>query len=742
MPKDQSDMKKPVPASPNRGSPLLARRLRAAANVLLLERIWRVGAALGTLALFFLALSWLGFWLEVGGIGRIIGALLFFQAGAYVCVREYLRGAPRPADALAQLDANAPAGLRPAASLNDSLAAGENPDPATLSLWSEHRQRLERALATTPLKAPDPRLPQRDPYALRALALVAAIAAAFLAGDDKSARLRAAFDWRLGGEATSTRLDVWLDPPAYTGRASLVLEAKDADSPAPIAVPVNSTLHVRSTSSEPLETSGALAPLPEPEHKPAARSGAAAPQLYEQTYKLTGSAKLILPDGRAFAFAALPDKPPTIALTDPPRANLRGTLSLAYRTGDDYGVTAAEAVVSRPGAPRALVPPPALPLSLPAGATGIGEARSTLDFSDSPYGGAKVALTLKAHDAADNEGASRPVEVTLPQRRFTKPLARALAEQRRELVLDPDGRMKVGVALEALSLAPDMFDTPAAIHLGLRAARRGLVGNRSDEQLIEVADLLWAMALSLEGGDAAQAERDLRAAEKNLRDAIAEGADEDEIAKRTQELRLALDKFLQQMAQQAARNRNGAEPQQQQGTRRALSEKDIQSMLDAIAKAAKAGDLALAQRLLDELQNVMENLQPSQGGGSAEGAKALSELDRLAREQQQLRDETFQRVKPGGDDEQSGMEDGGQGMPGARRNMAPRSGRQQSARPERGPRVVRRRKRSLIARRPASTGFARQVGAPPGDAERRWRRNLKRSWRSGQSHERGRGRTQ
>jgi hypothetical protein len=119
-----------------------------------------------------------------------------------------------------------------------------------------------------------------------------------------------------------------------------------------------------------------------------------------------------------------------------------------------------------------------------------------------------------------------------------------------------------------------------------------------------------------------------------------------------------------------------------------LSEKDLQAMLDAIAKATKAGDMAQAQRLLDELQNVMENLQPAQGGGSGEGAKALSELDRLTREQQQLRDETFQRMKPGdeGDNDPNATEEPGQNgsKPGLRSGAAPRSGRQQGARPERG----------------------------------------------------------
>ena len=43
-------------------------------------------------------------------------------------------------------------------------------------------------------------------------------------------------------------------------------------------------------------------------------------------------------------------------------------------------------------------------------------------------------MRLSAQDEGGNEGVSDPVEITLPQRTFVKPLARALVEQRRNLV--------------------------------------------------------------------------------------------------------------------------------------------------------------------------------------------------------------------------------------------------------------------------------------------------------------------
>jgi DNA repair exonuclease SbcCD ATPase subunit len=165
--------------------------------------------------------------------------------------------------------------------------------------------------------------------------------------------------------------------------------------------------------------------------------------------------------------------------------------------------------------------------------------------------------------------------------------------------------------------------------------------------------MLWAIALGLEDGDISQAERDLRAAERNLREALSRGASEEEIARLTAELRAALDAFLKALTEQAMRNGDRQAPHDSQGSSRSLSEQDIKSLLDQMEKASRSGDLAQAQQLLDELQEMMENLQPSQGGSSAQSremARALSEIDRLAREEQQLRDDTHRGGMRSGDE--------------------------------------------------------------------------------------------
>src|SRR3712207_9500862 len=94
-------------------------------------------------------------------------------------------------------------------------------------------------------------------------------------------------------------------------------------------------------------------------------------------------------------------------------------------------------------------------LTLPPDAQGEAETKATVDLTQRPWAGARVKLTLLAKDEAGQEGRSDTIDFTLPQRPFTKPVAKALVEQRRRLVLDPDDRRRVQVALDALLIEPN-----------------------------------------------------------------------------------------------------------------------------------------------------------------------------------------------------------------------------------------------------------------------------------------------
>ena len=616
---------------------LLARR---ASLALLWERIWPPIAWALTVVAFFLAASWFGLWLDLPAGVRVAGVALFGAALIGALWPLALLRAPRRAQALTRLDRDAEAPHQPASSSLDRLA-NSRADAATRALWDLHQSRLAAGIEAIEVKPPAPRMVDRDVAALRFAAALIAVCAAFVAGAERYARVAAAFDWRSEAAiAQGFRLDAWIDPPTYTGKPPILLDtrAKDAQK---VTTPVGSILVLRAgTDSIDARAEGALAPVPPPKSPTDPAAG-------ERRWTIKGDGALrVTRDGApqsAFEITAIPNRKPTIALTARPQANVRGSLTLAYKLADQYGVASAEADFARPlidgKAPtgRALVEPPKMPLQLPGGANGVGEAQTTGDLSEHPWAGARVTMTLTARDIAGEDGSGEPTELTLPQRRFDNPLARALVEQRRDLVLDPDrNRSRVATALDALLIAPETFATPAGVYLGLRSVQARLVDARTDQDLIGVADFLWAMALQIEDGDASQAERDLRAAEQKLREALDRGASDAEIRELMKELRAAAEKFTRELAERAE------EPANSQN----MTSQDLNSLLDRMEDTARTGDKAQAQAMLDQLQNMFENMKSARRGASPaerELRRQMGELDKLTRDQQALRDETFRR---------------------------------------------------------------------------------------------------
>ena len=152
----------------------------------------------------------------------------------------------------------------------------------------------------------------------------------------------------------------------------------------------------------------------------------------------------------------------------------------------------------------------------------------------------------------------------LPERRFTKPLARAVVEQRRRLVEDPRDRLQVARAIEALTLEPEEFIEDLQVYLGLRSVYYRLQQRDTRAVRNSIIAQLWNVALRIEDGNLTDAERALRAAQERLSKAIEEGASDEEIQRLMQELRQALAQFLEQLRKQAEGQQQhaaGHEPQ-------------------------------------------------------------------------------------------------------------------------------------------------------------------------------------
>jgi uncharacterized protein (TIGR02302 family) len=267
-------------------------------------------------------------------------------------------------------------------------------------------------------------------------------------------------------------------------------------------------------------------------------------------------------------------------------------------------------------------------------------------------------MTLIARDEAGQEGRSKPHEFTLPERIFAKPLARALIEQRRNLALDANKKPLVLTALDALTIAPEHFTPEASVYLGLRSIYYDLKQAKSDDALREVVARMWDMAVHIEDGNVSEAEQALRQAQEALRQALERGASDQELKKLMDQLRAAMDKFLQALAEQMRKNPQQLSRPLDRNTR-TLTERDFKNMMDRLENLARSGNKEAARRLLEEMQAMLENLQMARPGQMEQGdddmMSALDELGDMIRKQQQLRDKTFKQGQDMRRDRQRGQ---------------------------------------------------------------------------------------
>ncbi|MBR0877391.1 uncharacterized protein (TIGR02302 family) [Bradyrhizobium japonicum] len=622
----------------------LAQALDRAIYAIAWERAWPHLARVLTVVGLFLVVSWAGLWLVLPSIIRAIGLVAFAGIAIAALVPLIRFRWPGRDEALSRLDRGSGIRHRPATTLTDTLSSK---DPVALALWQAQRERTLASLKRIRAGLPHPRLALHDPWALRALVMVMLVATFFAAGDERAMRLGAAFDWNGVLAPTNVRVDAWITPPLYTGKPPVILSAANKEAAAlpasgPLAVPAGSTLIVRSSGSNlDVVTAGGL--------KEVAPTEAAPKGTNEKHFTITGdgTAHVRAPSGQPqWAFAATPDRPPTIALAKDPERQAYGALQLSYKIEDDYGVTGAaaqfvpRATEDKDGtkdadgkAARPLFQPPQFALTLPNARTRNGVGQTVKDLSEDPYSGADVTLTLTAKDEAGNEAKSEPFNMRLPGRLFTKPLARALIEQRRVLALDANKNSDVYTALDALMIAPEMFTPEAGQYLGLHSVARQLEAARTDDSLREVVASLWALAVTIEDGNISDVAKALRAAQDALKQALQRGASDEELKKLMDNLRTALDNYMRQYAQQMRSNPLA---------RPAIG---LDDQMKRIERLIQRGNREAAARELDRLARALENPPGPPSAEQKEMDEIARELNDLLREQNALRDETDRQSK-------------------------------------------------------------------------------------------------
>jgi uncharacterized protein (TIGR02302 family) len=619
-----------------------ATRLRLARAALLWERMWP--ACWPALAVLggFLVLALFDLLPLLPGLLHAM-VLLGFGVAFFAALAAAARSIIVPDRLAARRRIELASGLahRPLQALADRPSG--SPDPQAERLWQAHLRRMQAATRRLRIGLPAAGLAGRDPWGVRAVLAILLLIGALDAGVDWRDRLGRAVNPLLpgGSPVAAASLDIWVTPPEYTGLPPQFLRPNTAEA---VRIPTGSALLAQVHGGDAVPRLAIDADARDFEAVDKQNFRVAANLTAGKQLKVTQAGAVL----GSWPIEMIPDDPPKVVFAKPPEATPRAALRIDYRASDDYGVEGVKAVIRRQGGK----PDETIEIETPLPGLHLKEAQATSyhDLSPHPWAGLPVEIRLVAVDALGQTGESEPVRMKLPERVFNNPVARAIIDQRKELVIDSSSRLAVADTLSDLRERPQLYRDDTVAFLGLRVAEERLRLNDDAKAISEVEQLLWDTALRIEDGSMSLAERDLRRLQQELQDALAKNAPDEEIDRLMRELQQALDRYLQALAENLARNPDQA--QQPIDPSRVISSRDLQRMLDQARELARAGERDKARELLSQLQNMLENLRMARPGqmqqrGTNEAQQMMRGMRDLMQRQQQLLDRSFRAQQQG-----------------------------------------------------------------------------------------------
>ncbi len=638
---------------------------------MLIERLWPLVLPAIISASALVTLSWFGLFRSVSDPIRF--AFLALLGMSFLVSLWPLRRfrVPLPSDIDARIEMSNSLSHQPIGAQADRPAG--SPDDFANTLWREHQRRMAAKLGGIQPANPAPRTYEHDRFALRTLPFLGLVVAFAFSNGSLGGRLSDVWTGPAAIPPIPPRIDAWVTPPRYTGKAPLFLSGVGQDQTQIITVPENSELTIRVGN----EAEGKFAldfdgrPMAEPA-RTAIAVAAVSGTVLKGVLTVDGTAALQR-DGQSLAawpFKIVKDKPPTIAFAVDPKASSNGSLELAYKITDDYGAAKASAAFKRVQAgegERPLFAMPDLALSVPRKNSVDGGAKTVKDLTEHPLAGEEYEISLSVEDGAGQKAVSAAKTYVLPEYYFASPLSRALAEDRRLLARNANDKPRVLDYLDALMTRPDeKLDNPSHF-LGVKTARIRLAYAKTDDELRDVVAYLWELAKEIDKNSMSDAERRLKQAQDKLAEALDKGASDQEIEKLMQELRQAMNEYMKQLAEEAQKNPQTAQDNKNSQELRAS---DLEKMLDKLEDLAKQGSKDKAKELLSQLNEMMKNLQARKGGKSGQGQSQmegkLNELGKMLRDQKKLMDETYQEGRErGGDPNDGGNQQDGDKGPGS-----------------------------------------------------------------------------
>lgn len=607
-----------------------ARKISHARAVLGWERLWRLAWPVPAWIALFASLALLDIlprlpaWLHALALAAgALGLILW-------TVRLLAFRWPSRQEAQRRLEADSGFSHRPLSQLEDRPA--DIPDDGMgAGLWALQRQRGLALLAALRLAPPAPGLPGRDPWGLRFAPLLLLAIGIAVGRHDPEERFWRALDPGADANAPPPLLQIWITPPAYTGLSPMMLKPDYQGEP--IRIPAGSKM-LAELQGAPHDARLAI----DDEKRDFNRLDAQSQKIEaEITHGRSLSVKTGWRRLGRWPIAVIADHPPSVAFIDPPEARPDGRLQVKIAAIDDYAVAELGLILVRQDAAGGETE-----IRLPGGGQKEINLDEALDLSANPWSGLKVSLRPVVRDGAGQSAEGEDYTMMLPERRFSHPVAQAIASVRRRLVADPTARLPASIAIALIYARPESWGGDLTVYLELATGRARLLRDDSDTAVPQVIDMLWAAAMRIDQGDLQDAREEVDRAVQALQDALAKGASDEEITRLTQQLNGAVARLLQSLA------RNGAN-QQQQGMQsqggKSITPQELQAMLNQLNDLAHSGARQAARQSLDALRNLLSQLQ---AGGAPSASqqrmnRSLQALQDLAERQRSLLDRSFKR---------------------------------------------------------------------------------------------------
>lgn len=470
-----------------------------------------------------------------------------------------------------------------------------------------------------------------DKWALRYPVMILMLLALWADSDRGFTELQQTF-YPAGKQAylkTIQGVDAWVYPPEYTQEARFALR-ENTPQTSPQKIPQGSEVKIRLHVVEPLSRQPHLVLVEET--FPLKRQG----QTYVARADVTkGGQVAVRYRGRELFSAAIelvPDTPPEISLNPPLERTPEGMLNVPFTIKDDYGVKKVEVVLTRED--RTVLKELVIPKE------GIREAEtaSYVDFTADPFAGLTVNIQLKATDMAGQKTLTPKQELMLPERPFNHPVAKRLVALRKELFQTPDKAGYVAGQLRGIMSKPEDFDHNSRAYMSITFAEQTLRA-QSESHISRAMGLMWDAALHIEKGPIAMQMERMLNAQRELQQALAEGAS-------PEELDALFRKFAQAMSDLLRQAQFGGDVGEMMDVP-SLQNSDLAALMEKINELLKSGAYAEAQKLLKELEKLMAHVSMGDNQALKEFQEGMSDLQNIKKQQEQLIEEAFENDIPG-----------------------------------------------------------------------------------------------